>query len=127
MKTVKEIALKLNVSHVTVYNHIKKLDKELKGSIFKKKGVTYLDDEGIKQIKISMGLIQVPEVQKNVSMENIIDDISLKITQNVKEDIDELKKQLQELKDQSNILIELIKDKQRKPLSEKIKGIFKKS
>ena len=29
MKTVKEIALDLEVSQVTVYNHIKKLDKKL--------------------------------------------------------------------------------------------------
>ena len=51
MKTVKEIALDLEVSQVTVYNHIKKLDKELKGNIFKRQGVTHIDDEGIRDRK----------------------------------------------------------------------------
>jgi Mn-dependent DtxR family transcriptional regulator len=48
MKRVKEIASMLEVSQVTVYNHLKKLDDELKGNIFKKKGVIYVDDEGIR-------------------------------------------------------------------------------
>ena len=37
MKTVKEIAFDLEVSQVTVYNHIKKLDKELKDIYLKSK------------------------------------------------------------------------------------------
>lgn len=107
MKTVKEIGLDLNVSTVTVYNHINKLDKELVGNIFKKKGVTYLDDEGIRQIKISMGLIQVPVVKENISMGEIVQDITEQITINLKEDITDLKKQVEELTEQNKVLLEL--------------------
>lgn len=124
MQTVKEIALNLNVTPVTVYNHINKLDKELQGNIFKKKGVTYLDDEGIRQIKISMGLIQVPVIKKNVSMENIIQDMTEQITVNLKEDITDLKKQVEELTEQNKVLFEL--KEQNKELIELLKEQGKK-
>ena len=118
MKTVKEIALDLEVSQVTVYNHIKKLDKELKGNIFKKQGTTYLDDEGIRQIKISMGLIQAPVVKENISMENIINDISDLVTENVsaniKQDMDNLKQEIQDLKEQNRLLIKMMQQKERR-------------
>ena len=110
MKTVKEIALELEVSQVTVYNHIKKLDKELKGNIFKKQGVTYLDDEGIRQLKISMGLLQTPIVKENISVNEIIENISRQVTNNIRE---ELKREMQEeLEKQKDIIIEQITQKQ---------------
>lgn len=110
MKMVKEISLDLGVSQVTVYNHIKKLDKELIGNIFKKQGVTYLDDEGIRQIKISMGLIQVPVIKENISMNEIIESISRQVTDNIKE---ELKREMQEeLEKQKNIIIEQVTQRQ---------------
>ena len=118
MKTVKEIAFDLEVSQVTVYNHIKKLDKELKGNIFKKQGTTYLDDEGIRQLKISMGLIQAPVVRENISMENIINDISDLVTENVSANInnkmDKLEQQIQDLKEQNKLLIEIMKEQKEK-------------
>lgn len=118
MKTVKEIALDLEVSQVTVYNHIKKLDKELLGNIFKRQGTTVIDDEGIRLIKISMGLIQVPVVKENISMENIINDISNLVTENVsaniKKDYEVLEQQIQDLKKQNELLIELVKEQQEK-------------
>jgi predicted transcriptional regulator YheO len=114
MKTVKEVAFNLEVSQVTVYNHIKKLDKELQGNIFKKKGTTYIDDEGIRQLKISMGLIEAPLVRKNISMENIIDDISDKVTENIKGDMANLKEEMQNLKKQNELLIELVKENNKK-------------
>ena len=114
MKTVKEVAFNLEVSQVTVYNHIKKLDKELQGNIFKKKGATYIDDEGIRQLKISMGLIEAPLVRKNISMENIIDDISDKVTENIKGDMANLKEEMQNLKKQNELLIELVKENNKK-------------
>lgn len=124
MKTVKEVAFNLEVSQVTVYNHIKKLDKELKGNIFKKKGTTYLDDEGIRQLKISMGLITAPVIKKNISMDNIIDDISEKVTENIKIDIDNLKGELESLKKQNELLIELVKkNNSKKPWYKSIFGI----
>lgn len=76
MKPVKEIALILDVSQVTVYNHINKIKDDIKSHIFNVKGATYLDKEGIRQLKISMGLLQVPEIRENISMSNIIDEIS---------------------------------------------------
>lgn len=113
MKTVKEIAFDLDVSQVTVYNHIKKLDKELKGNIFKKQGVTYLDDEGIKQLKISMGLIQVPVVKENVGIEEIISDISKQVSITIKEELrTEIRKELQEeLEKQKDLIIDQITQK----------------
>lgn len=126
MKTVKEIALSLSVSQVTIYNHIKKLDKELLGNIFKKQGTTFIDDEGIRQIKISMGLIQAPVVKENISMENIINDISDLVTENVSANIngkmDKLEQEIQDLKKQNELLIELVKDQQEK---KSIFNIFK--
>ncbi len=118
MKTVKEIALDLEVSQVTVYNHIKKLDKELLGNTFKKQGTTFIDDEGIRQIKISMGLIQAPVVKENISMENIINDISDLVTENVsaniKQDMDNLKQEIQDLKEQNKLLIEMMQEQKEK-------------
>lgn len=141
MKTVKEIALDLDVSQVTIYNHIKKLDKELKGNIFKKQGVTHLDNEGIRQIKISMGLIQVPQVKEYVSTEQIVNDISKQvtdsitenitdlvteiITDNLKIDYDLLQEQIKQLQEQNEQLINLIESNQSKTLLERLKGLFK--
>ena len=114
MKTVKEIALDLEVSQVTVYNHIKKLDKELKGNIFKRQNTTLIDDEGIRQIKISMGLIQVPVIKEKVSMEEVIQDISSIVTENVSANInnkmDKLEQQIQDLKEQNKLLIEMMQE-----------------
>lgn len=118
MKTVKEIALDLEVSQVTVYNHIKKLDKELKGNIFKRQGTTYIDDEGIRQIKISMGMIQAPVVKENISMNEIIENISDLVTENVsaniKQDMDKLEEQIQELQKQNKLLIEMMQEQKQK-------------
>ena len=126
MKTVKEIALDLEVSQVTVYNHIKKLDKELKGNIFKRQGTTYIDDEGIMQSKISMGLIQVPVVKENIGIEEVIKDISDLVTENVsaniKQDMDKLQQEVQDLKEQNRLLIELVQEQQER---KSIFNIFK--
>lgn len=54
MNDIKDIALMLGVSRVTVYNHLKKLDKEIKAYTFKKKGVTYVNDDGIKLLKMNI-------------------------------------------------------------------------
>lgn len=134
MKTVKEVALDLDVSQVTIYNHIKKLDKELKGNIFKKQGVTHLDNEGIRLIKISMGLIQVPQVKEYVSTEQIVNDISKqvtdsiteRITDNLKNDYDVLQEQIKQLQEQNEQLINLIQSNQSKTLLERFKGVFRK-
>lgn len=118
MKTVKEIALDLEVSQVTVYNHIKKLDKELKGNIFKRQGVTHIDDEGIRQIKISMGLIQAPVVKENIGIEEVIKDISdlviENVSANIKQDMDKMEQEIQDLKEQNELLIELVQEQQKK-------------
>ncbi len=130
MKRVKEIASMLEVSQVTVYNHLKKLDDELKGNIFKKKGVIYVDDEGIRQLKISMGLLEVPTIRENISMDIIINNISNQVTDQVKEAIQEnynrLESDIEELKEQNKKLMELIEENQNKTILDKIKEIFKK-
>ncbi len=118
MKTVKELAYDLGVTQQTIYNHLKKVDKELKGNIFKKQSTTYINEEGIKQIKISMGLIQVPMVKQDFSIENIINDISSLVTENISANIDlkmgKLEQEIHELKEQNKLLIELVKEQQEK-------------
>ena len=79
MKTVKEVSDQLGVSQVTVYNHIKKLNKEIKGNIKKLKGVTHINQEGIKQLEISMGISHLPTVKQDISIESIIEEISLNV------------------------------------------------
>jgi len=137
MKDIKDIASMLNVSRVTVYNHLKKLDKEIEAHTFKKKGVTYVDDEGIKLLKISMGLIKLPTIRENISIENIVDDISSMVSDNLKDDISsliassleeynqDLKKEMGDLKEQNNKLIELLEEKESKSLLSKLKNLFK--
>lgn len=118
MKSVKDVSLELEVSTTTVYNHINKLKDEIKAHIYNVKGATYLDDEGIRQLKISMGLIQVPEVKENISMNNIIDEISSSvsenITNNIKKDYEDFRKEVRELKNQNEKLISLIEEKEKK-------------
>ena len=87
MYSVKDLSYELDVTVQTIYNHIKKNDKELIGHIFKKQGTSYLDDEGIRQIKISMGLIEVPEVKENIGIEEVIENISIQVSDKVKDDI----------------------------------------
>ena len=137
MKDIKDIASMLNVSRVTVYNHLKKLDKEIEAHTFKKKGVTYVDDEGIKLLKISMGLIELPTIRENISIENIVDDISSMVSDNLKDDISsliassleeynqDLKKEMEALKEQNNKLIELLEEKESKSFLSKLKDLFK--
>lgn len=137
MKDIKDIALMLDVSRVTVYNHLKKLDKEIEAHTFKKKGVTYVDDEGIKLLKISMGLIELPTIRENISIENIVDDISSMVSDNLKGDISslitssleeynqDLKKEMEALKEQNNKLIDLLEEKESKSLLSKLKNLFK--
>lgn len=143
MYTVKEIADILDVSLVTVYNHLKKNEKELKGSISKKKGVTYIKDEGLKVLKVSLGIIEIPTIEKKeMTTYDLIDEISLNITNNVKKDYedlkediksnkDNLKKELEEVKEQNKViqeqnqrLIELLEDKE-KGFIGKLKDLFK--
>lgn len=137
MKDIKDIASMLNVSRVTVYNHLKKLDKEIEAHTFKKKGITYVDDEGIKLLKISMGLIELPTIRENISIGNIVDDISSMVSDNLKDDISsliassleeynqDLKKEMETLKEQNNKLIELLEEKESKSFISKLKGLFK--
>jgi polyhydroxyalkanoate synthesis regulator phasin len=118
VRTVKEIAIDLEVTIQTVYNHIKKNEKELKGCTFKSQGTTLIDDEGIRIIKESMGLIQPPTVKEKISMENIINDISDLVTENVSANInnkmDKLEQEIQDLKEQNKLLIELMQEQKQK-------------
>ncbi len=126
MRNVKEIAADLGVTIQTVYNHINKNEKELQGCIFKQQGVTYLDDEGIRIIKISMGLIQAPVVKENIGIEEVIKDISDLVTENVsaniKQDMDKLQQEVQDLKSQNELLIKMLQNQQER---KSIFNIFK--
>ncbi len=88
MHDIKTIALNLEVTVQTVYNHLKKHNKELKPHIFKSKGITYLDDEGLLIVKKSLGLIEVPTIQKDdVNIEDIVASISMQVSNSIKNDL----------------------------------------
>lgn len=53
MYKVKELSESLEISRQTVYNYLKDYSNELKEHIVKKKGTTYIDDEGLNISKIS--------------------------------------------------------------------------
>lgn len=141
MKTIKEVALDLEVTPATVYNHLKKLDKEMKGNIFKKKGITYLDDEGMRQLKISMGLLEVPSIQEYHSLDQVVENINKSVTEqltiNITEHIDEqikntitneledILKHVGEITEQNKVLIEMLEKQQKNTFSNKLKNIFK--
>ena len=141
VKPVKEIALILDVSQVTVYNHIKKLKDELKNHLYNVKGATYLDDEGIRQLKISMGLLQIPEVREDIGIDNVINEISLSVSEevskNIKKNIEEnynelnnklkdLQHQNDEIKKQNQELIRLLYEQKSKSFLSKFKDLFTK-
>lgn len=136
MKSVKDVSLELKVSTTTIYNHINKLGKAIKPYVFKVKNITYLNDEGIRQIKISMGLLEVPTVQETISIENIIDEISLNVREDIRKDFIDLKetiknnnsnleKELEEIREQNKLLIEMLQEKKSKSFIDKLKGLFK--
>lgn len=54
IKRVSDVADELGVSRVTVYNHIKRLSKEIKEYVYNDEGVKVIDDKGIKMIKASI-------------------------------------------------------------------------
>lgn len=136
MNTVKEVAAKLDVSQVTVYNHLKKLKKDIKDNIKKINGVTHINQEGINKLEISMGLSDMSTVTKTISIENVVNEISLNIINDTNKKYDELKeyiksnnsqleKELKEVKKQNQILISIIYDKKNKSLLDKFKNLFK--
>lgn len=136
MYTVKEVADLLEVSQTTIYNHLKKNEKALKGYVSKKQGATYIKDEGLRVIKISLGLIEVPViVEENKSYEDMRDEISLQVVNSIKENYtdlketiknndDEVQRELKEIKEQNKILIDMIQEK--KSFIDKVKGLFRK-
>lgn len=136
---IKTIAFNLNVSRQTIYNHIDKNSKELQGNIRKVQGVTYLNEEGVKTIKKSMGLIKPPTQVKEFNVDEIIKQITDDIKINNKEDIEDLKKdikkdaeqkynklesEIEELKKQNEDLIRLI-EKQQEENKRSIWDIFR--
>ena len=138
MYSVKEVSETLEVSRQTVYNYLKELSKELKSHVFKIKGKTLIDDEGIKVIKIAMGLIQVPVVQEeNISIDNIVKEIKEGLMEEIKaenellrEEIKDTKKELykeiQELKEQNIKLLETVEVVEKQQKKSFIDRIFKK-
>lgn len=93
---IKTIALNLDVSRQTVYNHVEKNSQALKGNIRKVQGVTYLNQEGIYIIKESMGLIKTPVQKESIGIEEIIKEISENIQSGMQESIEELRENLKE-------------------------------
>lgn len=72
MYKVIEVAEKLGVSKVTIYKKVNSLKQEIKPYIYKKKGITYIDDTGIEMIKNSLDVNQcVSKVKSEVKTEEI--------------------------------------------------------
>lgn len=138
MYSVKEVSETLEVSRQTIYNYLNELSKELQGHIFKIKGRTLIDDEGVKQIKIKMGLIQVPVVQEEtISIDNIVESIKEGLMEEIRAENDKLKeeirdikkelyKEIQELKEQNIKLIETVEVVEKQQKKSFIDRIFKK-
>ena len=119
--SVKDVAVKLEVTRQTVYNHIDKNFESLKGDIKKIQGTTYLTIEGVRILKESMGLLQVPAKEEKIDLDAIIKeisdnmDLSIKGTmESIKEDYNKLENELAEVKKQNEILIQMIQDQAEK-------------
>ncbi len=119
--SVKDVAVKLEVTRQTVYNHIDKNIEQLKGEIKKIQGTTYLTGEGVRILKQSMGLLQVPVKNETVELDAIMKELKDSINYNVKEsmenvredikkDNEKLENELAEVKKQNEILIKKIDD-----------------
>lgn len=88
MYDIKTVALELEVTVQTVYNHLKKTNKEIKPYIFKRQGTTYIDEEGLTILKKSMGLIKVPAIkQEDITLDAMIKDISEQVSNNIKNEL----------------------------------------
>lgn len=154
MYKVKDIAEELQVSRPTVYNHLKKLKKDIKPFMYKKKGMTYLEPEGLELIKESInGTTDYKENLKAESDRQDIDPETKELLSNLNSKIDSLeneyiaslKQQIDRLQDeldrknsqfenfqillkqnQERILeLESETDQENVGLWQKIKGIFK--
>lgn len=140
MYSVKDIALRLEVTPVTIYNHINKLGQDIEPNKSKIKGVTYLNEQGLNQIKISMGLLNPPEVQEIVTLEDTVKSISTLVSDEVlyqiKEALDNkfnsLELELREIKEQNKMLLDLLEEKEKEqeqvkePLFKRIRDLFNK-
>lgn len=77
MYKIIEIAETLGVSKVTVYKKVKLLKQDIKPHVYKRKGVTYIDNIGLNMIKDSLSLNgtvnQVKSGVKNEQQENSVD------------------------------------------------------
>lgn len=104
MNDIKTIALNLNVTKQTIYNHVKKNNKELKNHIFKMGGTTFIDDEGVLVLKRSMEMIAPPVTQyENFTMEDIINQITNSVSENIRVDLQDLQEKYeQQLEDFKN-------------------------
>lgn len=87
MRDIKTIASELDVTVQTVYNHLNKNKSKLKGNLFKQNGINMLDDEGVRILKESMGLIEVPMQTEYVTTEAIVEDISTRVSRTVADSI----------------------------------------
>lgn len=145
MKSVKELAEILNVSQPTIYNHLKKDNEELQNHIVKKKGVIHLADSGIKELKISLGILkeidldeedeEIKELEdeglviQEKGLEVILEDMSSRIAYMNEEQVglieglNELKKQNEDIKEQNKILIKLITESKNQTFWNKLKAL----
>lgn len=135
MIDVKTIALKLNVSRQTIYNHIEKNNQAIESNIRKINGVTYLKTDGVDILKESLGLINPSMQKQDISMDEIIKNISKSITESIKENLEDTKtdikkdyesldNEVSKLKKQNEQLIELIKQQNKKQEEIENKSFF---
>lgn len=119
---VKVLAELLSCSRQTVYNHIQKNKKKLTGHIKKIDRTTFFDNEGIEIIKMSMGLIEPPEVvvieEDAMDKQELLADIVNSVREANKDDMDMVRLELDEVKKQNQLLLdkmdELIKEQKNK-------------
>jgi DNA-binding phage protein len=129
---VSEIAQEMGLSKVTIYNKINALQNDLKPYIRHKKGIQYIDDEGLLILKKACGLEVAGDILKeaavskaaeqdlseglkqfeiiNKSLEGLKETINSDYIQSLKDQVEHLKQELNIKNDQLQAKDELLKN-----------------
>jgi hypothetical protein len=97
---ISEIIEIVGASRATIYNKISVLKGSLETHISIKKGITYVDEEGIEIIKKSIGLTK-EQIKKQENTSTTMDSNFLETN---KKYIETLEKQIESIKDDNNFL-----------------------
>lgn len=110
MYTVKEVSETLKISRQKVYNCLTDYSEKLKEHVIEKKEITYITDDGVEIIKIAVGIIEAPIIQKNdIAISDIGDSIIKGFGEREKKQNDKFQEELQELNKQNEKLLKIVR------------------